>query len=1172
MAKWSEYTRFLPIVSEVRSSLIVRSVHSIAWLWAVSFSVSYAQIKDHSNSAQIVKKTSLGEILDQIASQYQVDFVYESEVVNRALGEFEIDAQGEIETVLTQLLSPLHLRFIKVSDNIYAIKFDGIPHEKVVISGIVRTHTGNQVLPGVSVRSTTSNVGTITDVDGQFSVLLDQNSDERLTFSYVGYEKTEVKLGDATYLEVQLKQDDLELSEVVVVASGMNGNKRELGYSVQNVDLADVIQSHESNLVSALSAKAAGVNVIGTSGSPGASANIQIRGYKSINSSNQPLFVLDGMIISNTTSGNTSGGVDVSNRVIDINPHDINKITILKGPAATVLYGSRAANGAVMINTNRGTESKTRIAFYSETGFSKVNKLPAKQRTYAQGRPYTGVFVYRGPETGEPNSYGPRIDQLEYDGDTSYPYDTNGSLVPIGTGNGKPANSYDDYDAFWVTGYRLDNNISFTGGSNLIKYYFSLGHLFQSGIIPTSTFVRTSMKANIDFDLTSKWRVGVSTSLVNSGGERVRRGSNVSGVTAALYRNTTTFDIGNGKTGKSASNDPTSYQLPNGEQRAYRGNALYDNPFWVTNKIPYTDKVNRVIANTHFSYDWTSWLFLTAKIGIDNYIDSRDSAWDINSSSEPSGRVDQSTLFSRRYNVDFNINLNKDLSPKFSLQSTIGYNYYSQLFEAKTTTGTDLAIYGFYDISNATQVISDREINRSKLVGVFADVKLSYQDYLFLQLAGRNDWSSTLPKKNNAYFYPAASLAIDLAEGLRMSSSAISQVKLRGSYGLVGNDPTIYQTQDSYRNTVIDGDGILSSSEFPAFNVNAFERNGRKGNDELLPEVTKTIELGTDLGLFNHTWNIDVTYYKAITSDALVTVTLPGPSGYTSIVENSGEIENKGLEIATQMYWVDRKDWTWTTNLNYTRNRSMVRSLGENIERVTLAEFSNISSINLVGQPFGVFSGTRYRRDDQNRLVIGSDGFPLIDTEQGLIGDPNPDWTLGISNRFRYKSLTLSILWDIKKGGDMWNGTKGVMDYLGISKESGDLREVKDYVFDGVLANGQVNDIPVDFANPALGLNGIYWRIGGFLGVAENNIEDASWARLRELTLDFELPRNWIEDMKIFSSLNVSLYGRNLWLITDYSGIDPETNLYGPSNAQGWDYFNLPNTKSYGFVLNAKFN
>ncbi|MEO9851017.1 MAG: SusC/RagA family TonB-linked outer membrane protein [Reichenbachiella sp.] len=1110
-------------------------------------------------------------LLQQLESQYRVGFIYEPDVIAEKTSTIALSSDLDLNEVLARIEAVSPLQFIQISADTYVIKELEINTAKVEIAGQVRSEADGMALPGVTVLIDGTNAGTVTDINGKYSIQLNP-TDTKLTYSYLGYKKQELFVDQQAVLNVAMIPDQTQLSEVVVTATGLDRQKKELGYSVHNVSTDDVINSHESNLVSAISAKAAGVQVISSSGSPGASADIRIRGHKSINSTNSPLFVLDGMLISNTTSGNTASSVDVSNRAIDINPYDIKKITILKGPAATVLFGSRAANGAVMITTHRGIKGKPVINFSSEFGVSEVNRLPPKQNIYAQGRPRFGAWTYRGPETNEAYSFGPLISELEFDGDGQYPYDKNGRLVAAGQGNGVPAKAYDDYGSFWVRGNRFDNNLSITGGSEAVSYYFSFGHLKESGIVPGADFGRTSLKANVDFELNDRMSLGVSTSLVNSGGKRTRRGSTISGVTIGLFRNTPTFDIGNGSQGKSALNDPLTYQLPDKTQRAYRANGSYDNPFWSVAKNPYEDNVNRIISTVNTNIELLSWLSLVAKVGFDSFTDSRDFAWDVNSASEPRGRVDQVTRISRRINTDVYLNMDKRLTDWLTFQGTLGHNYYSQNFETKSSAGRQFSVAGFFDISNATDVSSDRSLSRSKLAGVFVDLNMIYKDFLFLHFAGRNDWSSRLPKNNNSFFYSAASVGFELMNAFKHQSDIVNRIKLRGSFGQVGNAPQIYQTQDFYRNSIIDGDGQLQPSNFPAFGINAFERSGRKGNDNLRPELTTTLELGGDFVLFDNRLSMDFTYYRAVTSSALVTITVPAPSGYTSIVRNTGEMQNKGIEFALQGKLIDNSHWSWNISMNFTRNRSLVKSLAPDVDNVSLASFSNISSLNIPGQAYGVFNGNRYSYDSQGRLLIGSDGYPLVDAEHGFVGDPNPDWTAGISNQIAYKQFSLSFLWDIRMGGDLWNGTKAVMNYHGISQESADQRNIRGYVFDGVHENGEVNTTPIDFANPQNGLSGILWRKYGFLGVAEEHIEDGSWARLRELSITYELPKKIIDRLPGFSKIALSVYGRNLLLYTNYTGIDPETNLRGPSNAKGWDYFNLPNTKSYGIVLKARIN
>ncbi len=1037
------------------------------------------------------------------------------------------------------------------------------------VTGKVTSSENGTGIPGVNIVLKGTSTGTITNEAGNYSLEVPVN-EGTLVFSYIGFVRQEIPLGSNSVINVQLEVDNQKLDEVVVTAVGIEANKRQLGYSIQDVKAEQLVRARETNIVSALSGKAAGVQVVSSSGSPGASANIRIRGNKSINGDNSPLFVVDGVPIDNSSSGNGTAGVDNSNRAVDINPNDIESLSILKGPAATALYGIRAANGAVIITTKRGKSGKPVITYNSAFSMERVNRLPERQSQYAQGSIRNRMYVYRGPETEESNSWGPPIAELEYNGDASYLYDRNGALVPAGTGNGVAARAYDPYEAFFVTGHTFDNNLSVSGGSERTTYYFSGGRLYQTGIIPNADFGRYSFKSTINTQLTDKLSAGMSATFINSGGNRIQRGSNVSGVMIGLLRNTPTFDIGNGKTGQDAADDPTTYALPDGTQRAYRGNGNYDNPFWSVERVPYRDNVNRIIGNVNLEYRFLPWLRLRYKLGLDHFTDRRNFGWDINSSSEITGAVEQVARFSNDLNSDLLLLIEKDISETINLNATLGHNYFSTQFINQTAEGRNLASPGFFNISNAATVQASESNSRRKLVGVFADLKLSYRNIVHLNLTGRNDWSSTLTRGNNSFFYPTASLGIEFTELLGLTNSNLLPYgKLRVSYGQVGNDAAIYSTNSYYGSAVIGGDNLVPSNRFPAFGVNAFERSSTLGNPDLKAERTSTFEVGGDFKFLRGRVGMDITYYNAVTTDQIVDVTISSASGFSRITRNAGTIENNGIEIALSATPVQTAAFTWDMNLNFTRARTIVTDLP--VPVISLQTFSALSSLIIKGQPYGVLSGTRYLRDVSGNLVIGPDGWPLIDPVQGIVGDPNPDWLAGFQNTFSFKGFSLSGLLDIRRGGDIWNGTRGSMGNFGTSKESGDLRNVTGYVFDGVVAdrNGRptevVNTTPVDFANPANPLNTNKWRRYGSLGLAEEYVEDGSWVRLRELTLSYNLPSGLLG--KTFSGARVSLYGRNVFLITNYKGVDPETNLSGDSNAVGWDYFNLPNTRSFGASL-----
>jgi TonB-linked SusC/RagA family outer membrane protein len=1029
------------------------------------------------------------------------------------------------------------------------------------VSGIISDlKTGEPLIGATIVVKGFENTGTVSGLDGNYTLNLPEGS-HSLIFSYIGYESKEIEVGERVEIDVWLNEAINPLDEVVITAVGIAAGKRALGYSIEKVDSREIENTGETNIVSALSGKTAGVFVTSSSGSPGASANIRIRGNKSINGSNKPLFIVDGIPIDNTSTGNSQVGVDISNRAIDINPNDIESISILKGPAATALYGIRAANGAVIITSKQGSKGKPRIIIESSYGANRVNKLPARQYTYAQGTFSGGRAVYRGPETGQADSYGPKMSELEFDGDPTYLYDRNGRLVPAGNGNGIPAIVYDPFDDFFVTGHTFDNNVSVSGGTDLASYYLSMGNYTQSGIIPKADWTRSSFKAVFKVDLSERLKLGSNTTVVRSGGDRTTRGNALSGVGIGLYRTPVSFDNGNGKTGREAANDPSSYIFNNGAQRAYRGSAEYDNPFWSVNKVLFKDKVNRIIQSAHLDYKITPWLTASYKLGLDNYSDKRESDWDINSGSESLGRIDLGTILSTDINSDLLLLISKDFKGDFSLDATLGHNFFSSDFTRRTIEGRELTKQGFFHISNASDIQTDESIFRRQLFGIFADVHMRWKSILYLNMTGRNDWSSTLPKKNNSFFYPTVSLGFEFTEALGLTNNKwLSYGKIRTSYGEVGNDASLYLTANYFGQADADGDNLLPGNEFPAFGVNAFERSNILGNADLKAETTTTFEIGGDFKFLLGRVNLDITYYKAITTDLIVNAEISAASGFTEAPVNAGEIVNEGIELMVEVVPVQTENFRWDINANFSKSENTVTELPEGIDQLTLSSWSAISSLILEGEPYGVLVGTAYQRNEKNQIIIGADGWPLVNPVQIKVGDPNPDWIAGLRNSFTYKGLRFSALLDVRYGGDIWNGTRGMMNNLGVGEESGRDREVTGYIYEGVTETGEPNTTPVDFANPVNGNTGIKWKKYGSLGLAELHVEDGSWLRLREVALSYTLPYRWFVNTRL-NGVSLSVSGRNLWLLTNYSGIDPETNLSGDSNTTGWDYFNLPNTK-----------
>lgn len=1139
------------------------------------------------------RPVSLESVLEEIIQRKSIHIVFESALVHDRYVSHAVNFDQDAQNVLSDALRRQPIGFERLDPfNFVLIRkpmqkawSDQSPDPRwkskqsteealsldQTIQGMVIDAASGEGLIGVSITvKDFPGLGSVTDIDGSYTIVV-PDSVKVLIFSYIGYETQEILIGSGRTDRVAMRLGVNQLDEVVITAVGIEANKRALGYSISELNSQDIQNANEANLVSALSGKTAGVLITSASGSPGSSANIRIRGNKSINGSNQPLIIVDGLPIDNTSSGNGSVGVDVSNRAIDINPNDIESVSVLKGPAATAMYGIRAANGALVITTKKGKEGKPVINLRSSYGISTINKSFDRQFTYAQGTYSGGAAVYRGPETGEANSFGPSMSDLEYDGDANYLYDRHGKLVPAGAGTGLRAITYDPEADFFDQGTTADNNISVSGGNERLRYYTSLGALQQQGVVPTSTWSRYSFKGNFDISISDKITVSTNTSVVRSGGDRKNRGNALSGVTIGLFRTPISFDNGNGLTGKEAANYPAAYIFPDGTQRAYRGTDRYDNPYWSINRVPFTDDVNRVIQGVGLRYQIVDGLALSYKVGMDHYSDKRNAAWDIHSGSEVNGRVEYRTILSTDFNSDLLLTYDHQLGKDFDINATLGHNLFNSNYNTRSTNGLELTKQGFFHISNAINIESNETIARRRLFGVFGDVKLGWRNIAYLNFTGRNDWSSTLPRQNNSFFYPTVSAGLEFTELLGITDHPVlSYGKIRASYGQVGNDAGLYLTENYFQQAAVDGDNLLPANDFPGFGTNAFERSLVLGNADLKAEKTTTFEIGTDLKLFKGRLNLDFTYYKATTTDLIVEAQVSAASGFTIAPVNAGEILNEGIETVLGLTPYKKGDFRWDLDLNFTKAKNIVTALPEGIDQIPLATFSALSSLIVAGEPYGVLVGTAYKRNDAGQLIIGADGWPLVNTEQIKVGDPNPDWIGGLRNTFTYKGWTLTGLLDVRKGGDIWNGTKGVLDYLGVGGESGRDREVTGYIYEGVTESGEPNTVAVDFANPANGTGGIKWRRNGFLGLAEDNIEDGGWVRLRELAVQYSLPQKWFAHGTL-QGVNIAVSGRNLWLKTDYSGVDPETNLRGDSNDTGWDYFNLPNTRSYTFSLNLKF-
>lgn len=1039
------------------------------------------------------------------------------------------------------------------------------------VSGKITDDTG-EAIPGANVILKGTTTGTTSDIDGNWKLSVPSDGGV-LVFTFVGMSAEEVEIGSRSVIDVAMASDAKQLTEVVVTAMGIEREQKALGYAVQNVGDEEISKTGENNVISALNGKVAGVQITSNSGAAGAGTYIKIRGNSTLTGSNQPLFVVDGMPINNETyqSETTTAGVAQANRAMDINPDDVESIAVLKGAAATALYGIRAANGAVIITTKKGKVGKQATSVKISTSYTvdEVNKLPPRQMKYGQG----SNGVYSGPEGRDRHSWGPDVSTLYYDPNTegTYIWNAQGQIVedPTGALGYEPIEVYNPEDQFYEKGSTLNTNVAVTGGNEFGTYRLSAGRVDQTSVIPGTKYEKTTARLNASSNLTDKITTSGSFAYTKTDRVAAQQGSNVGGVNLGLYRTPITFDN-------------TQYEFSDGTQRSYRGHttspegnlaAIYDNPFWIVNKTPYEEEVDRFMGQIQLDYKPFDWLGFTYRIGTDMFSDRREQKYEIGSANFPDGRILTDEYFVQQINSDLMANVNKTFGD-ISLSAIVGQNMYYYSQSNKWTEGDVFGLLGFPSLANASLAKAYSYEEEKRTSAVYGDVTLSWQETVFLNATVRSEWTSTLLSDvDNNFTYPSVSLGYVFTETLGLgTNSFFSFGKLRASWGQVGNDAPVFASATPYEQADLfspsNGDDAI---QFPFGGTNAFIYSETLGNNTLVPETTTTIEVGADLRFFSGKLTLDGTYYTSSSVDQILAVPIAGSTGFLETYLNAGEIENKGIELVLTATPISTASGlNWDVILNFSKNENKVIKLADGVDEIGLNGFTGITSSIVAGYPYGTFFGNDWMRDDAGNVMIDDNpssagfGYPIVNTEQTVIGDPNPDWMGGLRNTVSYKGLSFSFFFDVRKGGDIWNGTRGALITMGT--DAATLVRGTNTVFDGVLASsGAENDIEVPLSETWFRGNG-----GGFGNQAAQFVEDGSWIRLRDISLTYSLPKSWLSKISL-QDATIGVQGRNLWLSTNYSGIDPETNLSGNSNGSGFEYFNMPNTKSYGFNVSVTF-
>lgn len=984
-----------------------------------------------------------------------------------------------------------------------------------------------------------SGKGAVTDFNGRYTILASEG--QTLQFSYVGYQTKEIRIMGQSTIDVVLSEGN-QLDEIVVTALGITRRNRPLGYAIDEVGSRDLELSPDDNLLNNLQGKVTGVQITSNGGGPGESARIIIRGINSLDptANNQPLFIVDGVPIDNSTYTVGSNGPRVqSNRVADLNPDDIESMSILKGGAATALYGVRAANGAVIITTKKGNSEGLKVDLTSSFGVENLSKFPETQSLFTQG--YEGIY--------DPNSFWPSW----------------GPTIAVAKSQdaSHPDQIYNNYRNGYQLGHKWRHTLSMAGGNEKSLFRISLSNLKHTGVIPFSDYRNLSARFNGSIQATEKIRLSAGINYINSGGDRVN---------ADRYNESLTY--------WAPRVDVMDYQFEDGTMKGYQNNGRAgNNPVYGAKTNKFTDDVDRYISHFNLRYDVRDWFQIRFQLGLDQYSDFRflrapgPSGIEGENVHEDNGLgfVTETRIRNRDINSNLILSFRHDFSDRLKTSFLLGHDLLDQSYNRVTTGGSELAIWDWLSINN----VNPRTLNSSsnliskRIVGAFGELMVEYDNTYFLTVTGRNDWSSTLPTANRAFFYPSFSLSYVFTEQFEPFHGFMDYGKFRISYATIGKDTDPYRLSTVYNTD----------------DIGAFTRGNIKGAPNLSPEKTNTFEAGFDLEALGGKIGLDFTYYDHLSKDQIVPVPTSEATGFSMFILNAGSIRNRGVEIGFDINPILTEKIFWNLSLNFTANRNKVVKITEGVDEIFLGssfgDAGSTASLKLIpGQAYGNLYGTSYARynaraglspDYSAPLLIGEDGFPVVNQEQLILGNTQPKWFGSLSSRFAFREFELSALFDTRQGVQKYNQMGNFMSAFGIAPYTTDRTEM--VVFEGVTADGSPNTREV-YKGQGIGPDGHNYGAGFYRnvhrGVTENFIEDADWVRLRNLTLSYRIPASKISNWPI-SDLRFAVVGHNLWLSTPFTGFDPEGNRGNANEDDGFGGFTYPSVRSFTFTVNVTF-
>ena len=1023
------------------------------------------------------------------------------------------------------------------------------------ISGTVTGEDSGEALPGVNVIVKGTNQGTVTDIEGNYNLSVADGA-ETLSFSFIGYQTQEVPINGQSQIDIQLGSDTKQLSEVVVTALGIEREERSLGYAVQEIDGEALNKVNETNVVNSLQGRVAGVQINGNTGGLGGSSRILIRGANSVAGQNQPLFVVDGIPLDNSNFNTTdqqrgASGYDYGNAAQDIDPNNIESVSVLKGASAAALYGNRAANGVIIITTKKGSARQgVGVTVNSQVLFQDVLVLPEYQNLYGGGAgPFRqnadgqDVVLFNVDE-----SWGPRLDGRPVRQWYSYYPEIeefNGQATPWVA---HPDNIRD----FFETGLQNTNSVALEGGNETGTFRLGYTNLNTKGIMPNSNLNRNTLNFNGSLNLTDKFTASAGINYVRTDAKgRPEQG----------YGNVIVQFNHFGQRQLDMNLLDQYWITPTGEQRTWNRRSAANpfpqyanNPYWIRRKNFQNDDRQRVYGNVNLSYEFTDWLTLTGRLLHDYYTDRREERI-------ANGSIDQSSYSEdvrevRETNADLILTADKNLNEDLSITGLVGVNTrFNSLYRNYGETVGGLSVPDFFNLENSTNRPTIDDIKEERRINsIFGSATLGWRDLIYLEGTLRNDWSSTLPDGNNSFLYPSVggSFVFSALEGIN-DSPILSYGKLRASWAQVGNDTDPYRTALTYQPR----DNFGAN---PVYRV-PLQRN----NVNLRPEETRSYEFGVETQFFQNRIGIDVTYYNSSSTDQIFEVPVTGAAGYTSQIVNAGEVTNQGVELLLRATPVETENFRWDIVVNWARNRNRLESLTEDqsVYQISAGLFG-VTTVAIEGQPLGSLYGSDFEYAPDGSKIVDGNGLYVQSDSLRAIGTTLADWTGGITNTFTYKGLSLNVLVDARQGSDIYSITNLFGKYSGLMEETvaGNIRE-EWLIAEGVQNVAEEGEAPrYERNNTAVDPQTFF---SSMFGNGRASTYDGSFVKLREVSLSYTLPNGLFENR--IKNVSLSLIGRNLAMIyKKIPHIDPES-VASSTNAQGVEGGVLPSLRSYGFSV-----